>query len=143
MASHVLEYVRLPKDDLKQIGPELGEGDRVEVRLHRKSGDVELPEKAIELVQVLVEHLLRGESVAVLAEEMELSPTQAAGILGISRPLVVHRMNIGDLPFRYVGTHRRTTMKDVLLLKSKLDDQQKALRDLAEDTENLMRDYEL
>jgi len=143
MTSHVLEYVRLPDRDLKQIGPRLGEGDRVEVRLHTKDGDVELPEKAIELVTILVEHLLRGESVAVLAEEMELSPAQAAEILGISRPLVVHRMDVGDLPFRYVGTHRRTTMKDVLFLKFKLDEQQNAMRALAEDTENLMRDYEL
>jgi len=39
--------------------------------------------------------------VAVLAEDQELSPNGAADVPGISRPLVVHRMDIGDLPFRY------------------------------------------
>jgi hypothetical protein len=146
MTSHVLEYVQLPDRDLKQIAPRLGRGDKLEVRLrigNRNDRDVQLPQRAVELVEVLLNHLLRGERVAVLADEPELSPTDAASILGISRPLVVHRMEVGDLPFRYVGKHRRAKLKDVLALKEKLDAQQKALAALAEDTEELMRDHDL
>ena len=146
MTSHVLDYVQLPDRDLKQIAPRLNKGDKVEVRLrigNRDDRDVQLPRRAVKLVEVLLDHLLRGERVAVLADEPELSPTDAAAILGISRPLVVHRMDIGDLPFRYVGKHRRTKLKDVLALKEKLDAQQKALAALAEDTEELMRDHDL
>lgn len=146
MTSHVLDYVQLPDRDLKQIAPRLNKGDKVEVRLrigNRDDRDVQLPQRAVKLVEVLLDHLLRGERVAVLADEPELSPTDAAAILGISRPLVVHRMDIGDLPFRYVGKHRRTKLKDVLALKEKLDAQQKALAALAEDTEELMRDHDL
>ena len=98
---------------------------------------------AVESLPQMADHLLRGERVAVLADEPELSPTDAAAILGISRPLVVHRMDVGDLPFRYVGKHRRTKLKDVLALKEKLDAQQKALAALAEDSEELMRDHDL
>jgi hypothetical protein len=76
-------------------------------------------------------------------EDQELSLNDAVAILGISRPLVLHRMNIGDLPFRYVGGHRRTKLKDVLALKAKIDTQQKAMEALAEDTEMLMREYGL
>ena len=36
-----------------------------------------------------------------------------------ARPLVVHRMDIGDLPFRYVGKHSRASLKDVLALKER------------------------
>jgi hypothetical protein len=79
---------------------------------------------------------------AILAEDQELSPNDVASILGISRPLVVHRMDVGDLPFRYVGKHRRAKLKDVLTLKSKMDAQQ-ALQALAEDTEALARDHGL
>jgi hypothetical protein len=79
--------------------------------------------------------------VAVLAEDQELSPNDAAEILGISRPLVVHRMGIGDLPFRYVGKHRRTKLKDVLALKTKIDAQRAAMEVLAEDAEDLRRRY--
>ena len=146
MTSHVLDYVQLPDRDLKQIAPRLNKGDKVEVRLrigNKDDRDVQLPRRAVKLVEVLLDHLLRGERVAVLADEPELSPTDTAAILGISRPLVVHRMDIGDLPFRYVGKHRRTKLKDVLALKEKLDAQQKALAALAEDTEELMRDHDL
>jgi hypothetical protein len=52
-------------------------------------------------------------------------------------------MDVGDLPFRYVGKHRRTKLKDVLALKASIDAQQAALDALAENTELLMRDYGL
>jgi hypothetical protein len=48
-------------------------------------------------------------------------------------------MDIGDLPFRYVGKHRRTKLKAVLALKAKIDAQQAAMEALAEDAEDLKR----
>jgi hypothetical protein len=82
-------------------------------------------------------HMLRGERVAVLAEDQELSPTEASVILGILRPLVVLRMDRGELPFRYVGKHHRALLKDVLVLKSRLDTREAAMDALADDTEDL------
>jgi hypothetical protein len=148
MTTHVLQFVELSDQDRKKARPfgKLGKGDRVEVRVRRKSGEdqtVSLPPKAAALLQSALGHLLQGERVAVLAEDQELSPNDAADILGISRPLVVHRMDIGDLPFRYVGKHRRSKLKDVLALKAKIDAQQAAMEALAENTETLMRDYGL
>lgn len=142
MTTHVLQFVELSDQDRKrsQSFGKLGKGDQVEVRVRRKSGEdqtVSLPPKAAALLQAALGHLLQGERVAVLAEDQELSPNDAAGILGISRPLVVHRMDIGDLPFRYVGKHRRTKLKDVLVLKTKIDAQQAAMEALAEDAEDL------
>ena len=71
--------------------------------------------------------------------DFDLSPTEASEILGIACALVLHRMDVGDLPFRYVGTERRTTTEDVLALKFKLEAQQEAMDNLAEDTEDLIR----
>lgn len=108
------------------------------------SGDdqvVKLPPKAVALVEAALDRLLQGERVAVLAEDQELSPNDAAEILEISRPLVVHRMEVGDLPFRYVGKHRRTRLKDVLAFKMKMDAQSQAMEALAEDAEDLRRRY--
>ncbi|HEX4077993.1 MAG TPA: helix-turn-helix domain-containing protein, partial [Rhizomicrobium sp.] len=101
------------------------------------------PCKAAALVGSALDHLLQGERIAVLAEDQELSPTDAAKVLGISRPLVVHRMNIGDLPFRYVGAHRRAKLKDILALQTQIDSQRKAMEALAESTEELIRDHGL
>lgn len=79
----------------------------------------------------------------MLAEDQEVSPTEASAILGISRPLVVLRMDRGDLPFRYVGNHRRALLKDVLALKPRLDARQAAMEALTEDTEYLIETHGL
>jgi len=144
MTTHVLQFVELSHHDRKaaKAFDRLGEGDQVEVRVRRKSGEdqvVRLPPKAAALLETALDHLLQGERVAVLTEDQELSPNDAAGILGISRPLVVHRMDIGDLPFRYVGKHRRTKLRDVLALKMKIDAQRKAMEALAADAEEYER----
>jgi len=148
MTTHVLRFVELSDRDRKTAEPigKLGKGDQVEVRIRRKSGKdriVMLPPKAAALLEAALGRLLQGERVAVLAEDQELSPNDAAEILGISRPLVVHRMDIGDLPFRYVGKHRRAKLKDILALKTKIDAQQAVMEALAENTETLMRDHGL
>ncbi len=144
MTTHVLRFVELSDRDRKGGKPfgKLGKGDQVEVRVRRKSGKdqlVRIPPKAAGLLEAALGHLLEGERVAVLTEDQELSPNDAASILGISRPLVVHRMDAGDLPFRYVGKHRRAKLKDVLTLKTKIDAQRKTMEALAEDAEDLRR----
>jgi hypothetical protein len=144
MTTHVLQFVGLSDKDRKTAEPigKLGKGDRVEVRIRRRSGAdrvVKLPPKAAALLEAALGRLLEGERVAVLAEDQELSPNDAVNILGISRPLIVHRMDVGDLPFRYVGKHRRTKLKDVLALKKRIEAQRAAMEALAEDAEDLRR----
>jgi excisionase family DNA binding protein len=60
----------------------------------------------------------------------ELTPEQAGKILGVSRPLVVRRMEDGRLPFRYEGAHRRCKLEDVLQLKAIEEKQNAALKEL-------------
>src|SRR5256885_11491750 len=144
MTAHMLRFVELSDEERKAAKPldKLGKGDHVEVKIRRKSGQdqvVRLPPTAAALLETALGHLLQGERVAILAEDQELSPNDAADILGIPRPLVVHRMDIGDLPFRYVGKHRRTKLKDVFALKTRIEAQQAAMEALAEDAEDLRR----
>jgi excisionase family DNA binding protein len=96
-----------------------------------------LPPNAAVLIEALLGHLLEGDRVAILTEDQELSPNDAASILGVSRPLVVHRMDVGELPFRYVGKHRRAKLKDVLGLKSRIDAQRATMEALADDAEDI------
>jgi len=148
MASQVVKFTGLSDRDRKIVVPlpRLAEGDRMELRVRRTDGQdhtLTLPAAASSIVETLIDHLLSGERVAVIAEDQELSPTEASSILGISRPLVVLRMDRGDLPFRYVGKHRRASLRDVLALKAQLDARQKALDALADDTEDLIVNHGL
>jgi len=124
--------------------PRLTDGDRVELHVRGRNGRdwiVVLPPAAISAVVEVVGRLLDGECVAVRSQDQELSPREASKILGISKSLVVLQMDRGDLPFRYVGKHRRTLLKDVLALKVELDRRQKAMKDLADEAEDLHRRY--
>ncbi len=146
MTTHVLPFVELSDDDRMKVQDfgKLGNGDRVEIRIKRETGPGEilsLPPDAAALIETLLGHLLEGDRVAVLTEDQELSPNDAASILGVSRPLVVHRMDIGDLPFRYVGKHRRANLKDVLNLKAQIDARRAAMDALAADADDLNQRY--
>jgi len=146
MTSHVLRFVELSDADRKETSRlgKLREDDQVEIHIKRVDGEdqvLSLPREAAAMLDSLLGHLSRGERVAVLSEDQELSPADAASLLGVSRPLVVHRMNIGDLRFRYVGKHRRATLRDVLALKAKIDTQRAAMEALADDAFDLKQRY--
>ncbi|MSP02812.1 MAG: DNA-binding protein [Acetobacteraceae bacterium] len=142
MTTRVLQFVELSDRDRRRTGrlEKPGVGDGVEMRVRRRAGGdqtVTLPPGAAAVIEVLLGHLVNGERVALLAQDQELNPNEAANVLGISRPLVVHRMDIGDLPFRYVGKHRRAKLRDVLVLKTKIDAGRAAMEALADDAEDL------
>ena len=142
MTAQVLQFVGLSDEGRKEAGRlgKLAKGDQIEVRIKRHTGGdqtVSLPPEAAALIELLLGRLSQGERVAVLTAEQELSPNDAASILGISRPLVVHRMDVGDLPYRYIGKHRRATLRDVLALKTKIDAQRAAMKALADDAQDL------
>ncbi|MGJ3263859.1 MAG: helix-turn-helix domain-containing protein [Salinarimonas sp.] len=84
----------------------------------------------------VLERLGEGEGLVVLGEEDELTPEQAATVLGISRPVVYHRMDTDRLPYRQVGTHRRVNLKDVLALQASENERRRLSRALAEDTDD-------
>jgi hypothetical protein len=145
MTTEALRFIALSEEDRKEssLGV-LTEGDRLELHVRSGAGDdrtLSLPPEAASLIESLLGHLAKGERVAVLTEDQELSPKDAASILGVSRPLVVYRMDRGDLPFRYVGAHRRATLKDVLALKTRIDAQRAAMEALADDAEDLNQRY--
>ncbi len=80
---------------------------------------VSLPAFAVGLVTELVEHLAAGRSVTVLSGEEEISPREAAELLGVSRPFASRLFDQKQIPSRRVGTHRRAFVKDVLAYRKR------------------------
>jgi excisionase family DNA binding protein len=117
-----------------------GPADRVEMQVVHPDGTqeaVSIPAGAVGIIADILAKLSVADQLTLLTDDAEVSPEDAAGILGISRPLVRRRMDAGVLPFRRVGAHRRLRLSDVLDLKRREAPVRAALRDLQADTEDL------
>jgi hypothetical protein len=97
----------------------------------KRSATVKLEGLMLELVRKLTDIVLRHSGVLIAPLDRELSPEAAGKILGVSRPLIVRRMDSGQLPFRYEGKHRRCKLEDVLRLKAAEEKQTASFQALA------------
>jgi excisionase family DNA binding protein len=61
----------------------------------------------IELVREALTLERDGKGFLLLEEDAEVSPEKAAEMLRISRPTLLKKLGNGELPFHYVGSHRR------------------------------------
>jgi excisionase family DNA binding protein len=97
-----------------------------------RSGTVEIPAPAADLLLRLLNQLAQGHAVTIVPVQSELTTQQAAEILGVSRPFVVKEIEERRLPARKVGTRRRVMLGDLMTYKQRSDaSRQRALADLA------------
>jgi excisionase family DNA binding protein len=83
---------------------------------------VDLPDVTLRLVEEAIENLAEGRSVTLVTEdeaEDEISPQEAASILGVSRPFASKLFDEGAIPCRRVGTHRRALRGDVVAYRER------------------------
>jgi excisionase family DNA binding protein len=68
---------------------------------------VTLSRETAEFVSRIVRAKAEGQEVIVTHGLEEVTPSEAAAILGMSRPQVRKLMEKGEIPFRKVGSHHR------------------------------------
>lgn len=84
--------------------------------------------------------MAQGKAITLVPVSPEITTTQAAEILNVSRPYLAKLLDEGAIPYHRVGTHRRIRLEDLLLYKSHLKAQRKeGLEKLAQ----LSQEYEL
>ena len=66
------------------------------------------------LLHGVLSSMARGEDVAYLRHDSELTPNQAAELLNVSRPHLVKLMDRGLLEYRMVGSNRRIAVADLM-----------------------------
>lgn len=59
------------------------------------------------LMLEILSEVAHGHSVSIGTEEEELTTSEAAELLNLSRPHLVKLLEDGEIPFHKVGTHRR------------------------------------
>ena len=93
---------------------------------------VALSRETAELISQLVDARARGEEILVTAGDAEVTPTEAAVLLGMSRPQVRKLMDRGLLEFRKVGTHHRIRVSSLrAFLEAERPRRREALAELA------------
>lgn len=106
----------------RQIAGILGSGDKASLFLADGDKRVNVPLKAIHMLQEILNMMARGDSVSLIPIHAELTTQQAADFLNVSRPYFVKLLEAGDGPdFRQVGRHRRVMFKDLLEYKAKME----------------------
>ncbi len=117
-------------------------------------GTVELPPSVLGAVATILREMAAGHAISLqTVDDEELSTSAAAALLGMSRPTLINLLEAGEIPFRWVGSHRRVTRAAVLShqarmadgrsgpVRSRQADRLRALEEMAETTDRLGLGY--
>ncbi|MFC3860331.1 helix-turn-helix domain-containing protein [Deinococcus antarcticus] len=100
-------------------------------QLERGEATVTLPATLTPFLSDLLRHIRQGDALTVVTSGQALSTNQAADLLGVSRPFLIHNLlEAGLIPFHYVGTHRRVLAADVLAYQQEKERQQELLDEI-------------
>ncbi len=92
--------------------------DEVTTPRDGQAEQVELPPSLVEALLAAADSLDAGDSVAIISQEAEVSPAQAAKLLGVSRQYVDRLVETEVLPWRRLtnSSYRRIPVRAVLEL---------------------------
>lgn len=75
---------------------------------------LELPAEVFEVLRDVVRAMSNGLAITVAPHHTVLTTSEAAQLLGISRPTLVRLLEAGEIPFEQPARHRRVRLADVL-----------------------------
>jgi excisionase family DNA binding protein len=111
--------VEVAKESYRTLAPHVDKNGslRLQVKDGSRHDELVLPPSVARLLLGILTEVGRGNAVALAPIQAELTTSQAAELLGVSRPFLTKLLNDGVIPFRKVGAHHRVLLQDVLAYK--------------------------
>jgi len=127
------------RESLKSVLALVSQVDHGEVRLDAgNAGSVAVPALVVDLLRQVCSVLDRGDGVLVSEVARELTTSEAARVLGVSRPTLTSLLDKGEIPSHKVGTHRRVALGDLLAYRRRrIAQQRKAYEALMAEQDDL------
>lgn len=82
---------------------------------------LELPQPVFDMLVHVLRSIRERRAVVMMPEDEAFTSQAAADYLGMSRPFLISLLDKGEIPFHYVGSHRRIVFKDLLAYERKRD----------------------
>ncbi len=125
---------------IQRVNTQLTKTERVKYLLvDREDGvEMELPRSLFQVLVQAAGELAKGNSVAIMHYEQELTTQQAADLLQVSRPYLIRLLEEGNIRYHMTGSHRRIRMGDLQEYKKVRDERRRAnLREMVRVSESL------
>jgi excisionase family DNA binding protein len=109
--------------------------DSAELVLRTSDGaEVAVPPSLLRLLIAVADDLAAGRAVMAVPTEVELTPAEAAELLGLSRPFVARLLDQGDIPSEFLpgSCHRRVKLSDVLAFQARREHRAEGRRRIAD-----------
>jgi excisionase family DNA binding protein len=134
-AQNRLDPSELSPEDFLEVERLLGEvfGSQLRPALVNSKGErLELPQPVFDMLVHLLRSIRERRAIVMMPEDESFTSQAAADYLGMSRPFLISLLDKGEIPFHYVGSHRRIVFKDLLDYERKRDvSRREAMRDLS------------
>lgn len=82
---------------------------------------LDLPESIYAALRRIIPILSQGDAIALVPLHKDLTTSQAAELLNVSRPFLIKLLDESAMPYTTVGTHRRIRLQDVMAYKARRD----------------------
>jgi excisionase family DNA binding protein len=115
-----LDHSQLDPAELDVLMSLIGREERPAL-VGREGVRIDLPEPIFHVLVNLIRQMREGRAVVLMPEDETFTTQAAASFLGVSRQHLVDLMDKGEIPHHRVGTHRRVTLKDLLVYQKVRD----------------------
>ena len=124
LSQNRLDPSDLSPEDFLEVERLLGEvfGSKQRPALVNAEGQrLELPQPVFDMLVHVLRSIRERRAVVMMPEDESFTSQAAADYLGMSRPFLISLLDKGEIPFHYVGSHRRIVFRDLLDYEQKRD----------------------